>query len=139
MDIIIILVLTLCVVILIPWMIRRDFQKRMLGALRDEILTNIERIQEYVLRLPEKEGGLKPGEETGAPVLAGTVFRKMQREDFRSKVLSNKDRDDLETILEYSFRHTGNTTQNNNKDIYAGQVQVLEGILGKIESSLNKK
>ncbi|MBN2297483.1 MAG: hypothetical protein JXM72_02760 [Deltaproteobacteria bacterium] len=139
MDMIIIFSLTLCVVILIPWMIRSDFQKRMLKALRGEILTNIDRIQEYIRSVPEKDNGPHPSAGICSPVLTDTVFRKMRREDFRTRVLSDKDKDELEKILEYNLKHTGDIMQNNSKNIYLEQIHILEGIQAKIEGYLKNK
>jgi len=138
MDMIIIGILTLCVVILIPWMIRRDFQKRMLHALRREVLANIERIQAHVKPMAGKDTGPGPDGFTGAPGLVDTVLQKMRREEFSSKVLSNKDMDELETILGYSLTRAGDLTQNST-DIYLEQIRTLEAIQKKIGEYLNDK
>ncbi|HOO45933.1 MAG TPA: hypothetical protein PLM29_06880 [Deltaproteobacteria bacterium] len=136
MDMIIIVILTLCVCILIPWMMRRDYQKRMLHALRGELLANSSCIQEHVKNMSENDNG--PGGFTGVPGLIDTVFQKMRREEFSSTVLSSKDMDELEKILNFSPIRTGDLTQHS-RDIYLEQIRTLEDIQKKIEEYLGSQ
>ncbi|HHO75995.1 MAG TPA: hypothetical protein ENN05_06155 [Deltaproteobacteria bacterium] len=138
MEKIFIIILTLSVVIIIPWMMRRDFQKRMLKDLRSEILSNMERIKEYVRGLPENDTDKDLGVELCTPVLTDTVFKKMLREHFHSRVLSNDDKDMLEKVLTNNFRHTGNIKRRDCMNICLEQIHILEGIQEKIDGFLKE-
>ena len=103
MEIAFIVLLTLGVVIIIPLMIRKDFEKRMLAALKREIVYNIERLREYDLeehaRLRTAHGPGRTQTDTRPLILKDAVFRRVQQVDFRSKGLRDDDMDLLEKVF----------------------------------------
>ncbi len=86
--------------------------------------------------MSENDNG--PGGFTGVPGLIDTVFQKMRREEFSSTVLSSKDMDELEKILNFSPIRTGDLTQHS-RDIYLEQIRTLEDIQKKIEEYLGSQ
>jgi len=138
MDIVIV-ILTLGVAVFITWMMRRDFQKRMLMALRSEILTNMERIQEYIREMPERDVDGQPGAAMCTPVLTDSIFRKIQKEDFRSKGFTNEDKEKLEKFFTQNFQYRENIAQSDSINIYREQIHILEGIQTKIDDYLKNR
>lgn len=140
MELAIIIVITLCAVIIIPWMIRKDFEKRITAALKREIQNNISLLQEYI---QAKSGGAESQGSLGQSienkhdfVLADQIFRKMQMQDFRPKIITPEDMEMLEKVFTTSSQRSLHTLKEDSKKVCTANLRILEGILKKISGEI---
>ena len=136
MEIAFIIILTLCVVIIIPWMIKKDFEQRMLATLRREITHNIEQVQNYnredrgyshTAQGPDQIGG-----DTRPLILQDAVFRKIQQLDFCSKGLTDEDKDLLEKVFATSSHMVLSTAGGYDQHLCTENMRILEGVLSRL-------
>jgi hypothetical protein len=133
MEIAFIVILTLGVVTIIPWMIKKDFEKRMLAALKREIVYNIERLREYDLeeqaRSRTTQGPDQTQTDTRPLILKDAVFRRVQQVDFRSKGLSGEDKDLLEKVLATASQMGLPPSGGDDRRHCAENIRILEDVL----------
>jgi hypothetical protein len=140
MEVGIIVVITLCALIIIPWMIRKDFEQRMTAALKREIRHNISQLQVYIRGIPDSPGSSEsPGQSSKNDhvlILADQIFRKMQIQDFRPKSMSSEDMDMLEKVFTTSSQQFLHTLKQDSEKICTSNLRVLEEILQKITGDI---
>lgn len=117
-------VLTVCVVITIPWMMKRDYEKRMLSALKAEVIHNMALLGGYTAT---PTGDSEDGIST-LPVLKDDVFKRIQQADFHSRGLSDEDRDALEKVFAVFSGHMMDISYRDRMKLCAENLKVLEGV-----------
>jgi hypothetical protein len=140
MELAIIIVITLCAVIIIPWMIRKDFEKRITAALKREIQNDISRLQEYIRDIPDRpessESSGQSSENDHVLILDNQIFRKMQMQDFRPKSMSPEDMEMLEKVFTTSSQQFRHTLKEDSEKLCTANLRVLERILQKITGGI---
>lgn len=135
-EMVIIVVLTLCVVFIIPRMIKRDFEQRMLSALKREITHNITQLREYTLEMPGGSSGADNSWQedvaSALPVLKDDVFRRIQQMDFCSKGLTSEDKDMLAKVFTLFSRHMADSSDQDRKKLCMENMRILEEVLVRI-------
>ena len=136
MEIIFIMILTLCVVFIIPWMMKKDFEKSMLKNLRREITHNIEQLQEYNREDPGRSRTLQGlGQiegDTRPLILKDAVFRKIQQMDFCSKGLTDEDKELLEKVFATSSLLVVAVSDRDDRQLCAENMRILEDVLSRL-------
>ena len=136
MEIIIIVILILCMVIILPWMIKKDFEKRMLAGLRREMTRNIELLGEYNRGIQNSQrttqGSNQAGENIPPLILKDEVFRKIQRMDFCSKGLRDEDKDLLERVFATSSHKVMHASVGDDQKLCAENMRILSDVLSRL-------
>ena len=136
MEIAFIVILTLSVVTIIPWMIKKDFEKRMLAALKREIVYNIERLREYEreeqARLRTAHGPDQTQRDTRPLILKDVVFRRAQQVDFRSKGLRDEDKDLIEKVFAIASQMGLPSSGGDDRRHCAENIRILEDVLTRL-------
>jgi len=136
LEIIIIVVVALAVIILIPVMIRRDFQIRLITALRQELELNIKRLHEY-------SAGLSGTSDSGGGavfskqpcILEDSIFRKLRKVQFTSNHVRQQDMELLEETFA-AFEQAKKLLETGDKaklkEDCVHTLKIFESILGRL-------
>ena len=131
-----IVVLILCAVLILPRMIKKDFEQRMLAALKREIIHNSTQLREYTREIPEgKSPEENPRQEDASsvlPILKDDVFRRIQQLDFCSKGLTSEDKDMLAKVFVLFSHNAPNSSDQDRKNFCKENARILDEILARI-------
>ncbi len=142
-EIILVVVLTLLSVTLIPWWMKRDYERRTLTNLKTEIQDNIMLLEAFgCQRAPDagdSDAVALSGAEVAPPVLSDRVFRSMRRQDIHSRYVTAEDMDMLEKVFAASSRATLRQSAAETKAICTENMRILDDLLRKIEEYLREE
>jgi hypothetical protein len=132
MEIAFVIILTLCVVTILPWMIKKDFEERMLASLRREITHNIEQLREYNREDRGHSHTAQGRDQIDGLILKDAVFRRIQQMDFRSKGLTDEDKELLEKVFATSSQMVLSAPDRDAHKRCADNMKILEDMLSRL-------
>jgi len=127
-EVVFIIGLTLLAVFLLPWMMKRDYQRRNLSAMRNELIDNVKNIDVFLNDSAADNKDL---------IVKDQVFQSIRISQFNPGCLDDKDMETIEDTLR-SLSDKGGGAGEERIDIFKGHKDVLSSYINRISDFLGQ-